>query len=571
MDEPARKRRKTISPGGHDRASSPLKKPPVRPGNRDRSSSPLKQPPRRPSFASPTKASLSRNYPSLLQRATPKRDAREEVLDRGKQARQFIFGDSPLQDKNSKENGRGQATAGAQQERVSVAQNTTPPVHRTARHRSSAGKVDTDEAELPLTPSQRALLEQDTPRRGILYSSPSKRPPLRKDPVKTLPPKPETPLAEAEPSDDAEALGGAEQAKEPPDPELEKKKQEKARLLRELQDLEGDVRQCRDEISKLQDQTNTQVLGTSERDDFINFINKISNGDAPEEDRAPPITSLLCSFLPFSTQFLPPPLSSPATSKPIPSHKPLDLDDPLPYLQMFTSFRFTSHLSLPESPSPPTHQTHTITLTGPQNLLTATLTLTLDTLTHKITSLELPHLSPWAARDLGAFARTKAQERDLGTVCWAIGSYWEIARKRAECWCKCERAFGHLVPGHASEDVENTDIQGSNAADTAKSGHLSRRALHRHLGRDMFILEDKYVLLRISWRIGFDWSGEAESVVAVQPALPRVCKYSQPAPPFANRNSTQPDPFIFDRRLTNITNRGNRDRSRHQCELCQDP
>lgn len=52
MDEPPRKRRKT---------SSPIRAP----------TSPLRKPPRRPSFASPTKASLARSYPTLLPTRTP--------------------------------------------------------------------------------------------------------------------------------------------------------------------------------------------------------------------------------------------------------------------------------------------------------------------------------------------------------------------------------------------------------------------------------------------------------------------------------------------------------------------
>jgi hypothetical protein len=57
MDEPPRKRRKT---------SSPVPPP----------SSPLRKPPRRPSFASPTKASLARNYPNLLPtRTSPRQDS----------------------------------------------------------------------------------------------------------------------------------------------------------------------------------------------------------------------------------------------------------------------------------------------------------------------------------------------------------------------------------------------------------------------------------------------------------------------------------------------------------------
>lgn len=49
--------------------------------------------------------------------------------------------------------------------------------------------------------------------------------------------------------------------------------------------------------------------------------------------------------------------------------------------------------------------------------------------------------------------------------------------------------------------------------------------MNRHLGRDTLVLQDAHVVLKLSWRIGFDWTGEAESNVAVEPAFPRVCKF----------------------------------------------
>ena len=68
MDGPPRKRRKTSSPA-------------------QALSSPLRKPPRRPSLASPTKASLARNYPNLLPTRTP---PREDVRARENPAQAFV-------------------------------------------------------------------------------------------------------------------------------------------------------------------------------------------------------------------------------------------------------------------------------------------------------------------------------------------------------------------------------------------------------------------------------------------------------------------------------------------------
>lgn len=56
---------------------------------------------------------------------------------------------------------------------------------------------------------------------------------------------------------------------------------------------------------------------------------------------------------------------------------------------------------------------------------------------------------------------------------------------------------------------------------------MSRKELARNLGRDILVLESRHVLLKISWKIGFDWTGEAGSEIWVEPAYPRVCEYSR--------------------------------------------
>jgi hypothetical protein len=194
----------------------------------------------------------------------------------------------------------------------------------------------------------------------------------------------------------------------------------------------------------------------------------------------------------------------------------------MPYLEMFTSFKFSTHLSLPRGKVFPAsrrvHQKHTIDIVGPLKLLTAQVSITIDALVHEIIDLHILRISPWAERELGTFIRGKAQERDPGNACWAIDSYWEVARKRAEYWQKCEKAFARLMVGRASEDAENIRPQ----AKPTKA--ISRKDLNRHLGRDTLILQDKHVLLKLNWRISFDWIGEAQSDITVEPAFPQVCK-----------------------------------------------
>lgn len=219
---------------------------------------------------------------------------------------------------------------------------------------------------------------------------------------------------------------------------------------------------------------------------------------------------MLCSFLPFSAFPVPQPRSK-SPEKPIPSHRPVELADPLPYLELFTSLNFSTRISLTRNKINPSssrvHQRHEIDITGPQRLLTAQLAIVIDTLSASILELNINRLSPWADRELGTYIRSKAREKDLGNACWAMDSYWDVAQKRAQYWHRIEIAFAHLITGHTNEDTENARTPATKGA--APAGTLSRKDLNRHLGRDTLVLQDRHVLLKLNWRISFDWTGEA--------------------------------------------------------------
>ena len=266
MDEPARKRRRTNSPQEE----------------RDRQSSPLRKPPRRPSFASPTKASLARNYPDLLRPTSAgpasRLSSRGDVLSRGKQARAFVLGETDARPDDIPIDDAAREAAIESAEGRASAQNTTPRARQVGPRAAPAttGALDEDEPELPPTPSQRGFEEQDGPRRGVLFSSPSKRPPRMKDPVKQSPLRPKaqptrtldftTAVENLDENDTTQVLP---QKSQPPDPEIEKRKQEKGRLQRELELLEAQVSRCTDEIAREQQRAPDQVLQGTERNELM--------------------------------------------------------------------------------------------------------------------------------------------------------------------------------------------------------------------------------------------------------------------------------------------------------------
>ncbi|KAH8732480.1 hypothetical protein GQ44DRAFT_697696 [Phaeosphaeriaceae sp. PMI808] len=486
MDEPARKRRKTASPP----------------------SSPLRKPPRRPSFASPTKASLARNYPNLVpsrsfSTGSPSRpSSRGNVLPRGKQVRSFALGESEVQETLSQE--------AAQEDAIPAAQNLIP--------RSRSAPFQSSIAELATTttpPPQQSLEDRDDPPRGLLFSSPSKRPPRIKSPIKQ-PPVLQSSSLPLEDDDshnvDVQELVGE---KQPLDPEIERRKLEKARLQREISELESQVSRCTEEIIKEQQRSAVEVLRPSDRSNLQDFIAKISGADDNVKDSVP-VSTLLCSFLPFSVITLPQPRTK-EEKTPAPSHQPIKLADPMPYLEMFTSFNISTQISLPRSKSSSAnraHQKHTIDITGPQKLLTAQTTVTINSQANEIIGMNIVDLSPWAEPELGTFLRKRAHEKDLSNACWAIETYWTIAQKRAQYWNRCETTFAHLLIGQINKDTENRRSQ------TNTGTKMSRKDLNRHLGRDSLVLQDKHVLLKVNWRIAFDWTGEAESDVTIETAFP---------------------------------------------------
>jgi hypothetical protein len=434
-----------------------------------------------------------------------------------------------LQDETSEE------IAGAQL-RPPYVGSTTPRARKETEQRRAGtptGGLEDDEPDLPTTPSQIGLEEQDGPRRGVLFSSPSKRPPRAKGPVKQSPLRPKAPPTQRTAPElqvvdgqDAGAQLVAEK-REPPNPELERRKQEKIRLQREMEELEAQVSRCTEEIVKEPTRDGIQPLLPSERSDLSDFVLKVSGADTKVKEITP-ISSLLCSFLPFSTTIPSPPRQN--ESKPVPSHRPVELADPIPYLEMFTSFKISTQLSLPRGKVFPSsnrvHQKHVIDIVGPQKLLTAQISIIIDTLANEIIDMHILRLSPWAERELGTLLRAKAKENDIGNACWAIESYWQIARQRAQYWRRCETEFAHLRTGQTSDDTENIHPQAK------KTKTASRKDLYRHLGRDTLVLQDKFVLMKLNWRIAFDWTGEAESDVSVETAFPNVWNEADTAKTF---------------------------------------
>ncbi|KAJ9649600.1 hypothetical protein H2199_000378 [Coniosporium tulheliwenetii] len=590
--------------------SSPAKRrktshPPPEPAQEGVDRSDVRQTPTRASFLSPTKASLARFNPNLLPKSTPTRSgasrpgSQGRPSSRGQQLRAYVLGDAEVLEAGLVAVMRTPNDApvaprpGSQARGDSVQKNINAQIAReleiVARQSflayekivGSETPAEEEEADLPLTPSQRGIHDvgDHTPRE-ILYSSPSKRAKRSKALAKKLNSSPSKPRDQTHRGDETEEQAWPEVAAPQPEAEIldgeqttatrtgedqqvpgaasqesEAKQQEKDRLLQEMKALEDQVKRLEHAVHTLDTgPSNSDFENPQDLDSRIALINETNATLKPSDSpKRPPLSQLLTSFLPFSKPLAYRTEPAPPTpDAPTPSHAPLALDDPLPYLTLFTPFTITSSISTTPAPQSPTLH-HTLTLTSPSSLLHATLHLHISPDPEPcITSLDLATLSPWAEPELGPWLRRCAAENDVGDVGWALGSYWELAIRRVECWGRCEKAWPELLGrggkvgkgkgkagGQANAELERLDVRSdgeegleevSGVGDiiagpgdgTGGKGKraASRRELRRHLGRTELVFQSAEVKLRIVWRIQFDWTGEAESVVRAQAAFP---------------------------------------------------
>lgn len=305
---------------------------------------------------------------------------------------------------------------------------------------------------------------------------------------------------------------------------------------------------------------------------YNSFILANEGADPPKPPipPPPPLSKILCDFLPFSrpiTVNISRPTPSILPDIPLPSHLPIDFEDPLPYLKVFTPLDFTS-TSIILSTSDDSHdllQRHEISITAPQRLLGLKLDLTVKTSTNTAHDLVIQSLSTWAEVELGSWIRERAtgdgpEGKDISSICWATSRYWELSEKRARRWAQCYAEFPALLGGEALSEGEARDVGQAKAVSTGRPNKrqkisqgrdpedrpsnsledddddddnapdpapLPRHVIAQHLGRQSLLFQhptSKTLSLLITWRIEFDWTGEAESHLQAVSAVPESWK-----------------------------------------------
>ncbi|PWW79221.1 hypothetical protein C7212DRAFT_349184 [Tuber magnatum] len=208
---------------------------------------------------------------------------------------------------------------------------------------------------------------------------------------------------------------------------------------------------------------------------------------------------------------------------PVPSARPMEPDYPLPQLKAFTSITFTTHSS-EIIPSTPVSQIITASGYTSNRLLYFTVSLSVQSATvQEITY----RISPWSVRELTPVLTTAVEEGGIPTVFHAISTYTLIAKARASVFAKLSATFPHLLPILAMSKKEK--------------GKVSRREIIPYLGESLLRFHPRAktaeasrrdgpgtgesgVELVLEWRIEFDVTGEAESVISADVRLPSHLK-----------------------------------------------
>ncbi|RYP03620.1 hypothetical protein DL764_004999 [Monosporascus ibericus] len=299
------------------------------------------------------------------------------------------------------------------------------------------------------------------------------------------------------------------------------------------------------------------------------------------------------SFLPFgrAEQTLPAFLDLPGETEdreetettPL-SHYPISLsaEEELPYLQVFTPLTFASTVSILPREDPedgkPLMQKHSISVSSvPPGLFSARVEMTVNTKTLSVSDLSVSQLDPSATRELRPFVQRTIQGgnssaliRNVGVVTWAMGEWVRVATRRARFWCSIEKELAsrdgiakcvkQMRQGRRrkwvgrSAAMEDADVDsgeelmdGADKTETERDG-FSRADLLRFLGKSSLDIDlygrDEAPSVRIEWNINFDWTGEAQSKLALLVTVPAKWHGSDKAKRLASI------PGIFDKLMT---------------------
>ncbi|OQE39041.1 hypothetical protein PENCOP_c007G02475 [Penicillium coprophilum] len=525
---------------------------------------------RRPSFQSPTRASLARSHPDVLERAISRSPARQPASNEigHRDPRKFGLRDrkalrpslnasaSPLtrpRGSEAPESSPNRRSSGVQAfskppRRISrrilpgdfvfgspMPQPKNPesntPERQLALELGSATKeadidmrpdsnfMDEDilEPDLPPTPTQLGLEKAPDRPRGMLSSSPSRRQEkrvkqrtanaLHESPLKTVNFQ-SPPPEHFETESDLGAVSAAVREK---------------RISREKS--AADLRRLRSEVEELETwakEIESNPGWKSDSRELDKFLSLLTSEEAnrtslPVPQTAPKsISSLLATLLPFGANIPRPKLE--LSSLPTNPFALQEASQSLPYLTAFAPLTLKTRTNR-SSRRDELSETHTLTFSPPSPFPAGSYNVTIvyetNPETQSLISLSVPTGSDSKKRKVPDALRRWIDARldnpllklDVATLCWGINRYWESAITRARLWAHVDQKYNP----RASQDRNDTVLEGKHGVITSSE----LRRLIPHLDRNSMVIKPKHSgssprVLLSSTLVLDEWTGEPQ-------------------------------------------------------------
>ncbi|POR32187.1 Uncharacterized protein TPAR_07626 [Tolypocladium paradoxum] len=331
----------------------------------------------------------------------------------------------------------------------------------------------------------------------------------------------------------------------------EAKKRERDTLRAEIVRLRSDLGTADKENERLRlMQASGQTVAPTNEDGVLDLIQRalISSDETPRPAPSHQMVQAVLNpmgLLPFGRSSL---ITSSLTDDPedmeiIKSHHPVSMnaDEELPYLQLFSPFSVTSSIAvLPPLPNQPLRQRRLVTLRSRDlpGLFTAKLEMVVNAMNLGILELSVASLEPSAKYELGPFVDkicsgkcNRTMQRNVGILTWAMGEWYRVAVQRARFWSRLEEQLGsreQLLESVAETRTRRRQQKDARPEQDEKTSTLRDRAdLIRFLGLQSYDVNvpvppgsSNEPSLRLEWKIGFDWTGEAQSSVAILVGVP---------------------------------------------------
>ncbi|KAM3549712.1 hypothetical protein ARSEF4850_008708 [Beauveria asiatica] len=537
---------------------------------------------RRPSNASPTRASTMRQNPEIVEReqvsaaadasaaqtAEQTATASEQQTAPGRRlARGGILAPPGQQQPLPALPTRTSTASRAETTRKRTTDKSTAEfVPRTTRPKPATGTAAPPLQPEPELPPARPDPVTSSPSRGIhgspsrwlrrakQKSSPLKQPPMR--PEEEEPPQPvPTPQALQRRPNPPAADGADERPRDTarPDPARNvslqdpDKVKERNALREELAQLQRDLEMATQENARLLSTQNTgRYAAPGNKDKILDLLRRSLIPADPLALQPQSQQLMLAALNPIGLL----PFSRPVAtlvpdkddSKDIASHHPIEMsaEEELGYLKVFSPFDVTSSIAaLPATREHPFRQRRLLTLRDRERLFQARVELIVNPVTLAILELRVLSLEPAAAAELQPFVDTicegpcnRSMQRNVGVLFWAMAEWRRAAVERAETWARLDAEV--LAKGGPAQAAAAMRRQAEQSGEKVAPSSSSRERIVLR-GADLRYLMGKqaydmpieagesqrdHAHVRLEWKIGFDWTGEAESKLAILEGVP---------------------------------------------------